>query len=219
MSTLTVIDNRSGKQIEVAIREPKRGKSVFEAETISKEFGLASYDPGFANTAAGESSVSYIDGEKGELYYRGYRIEDIAECKNHLEVCYLLLSRHFPNEREYKEFDELIRQRYYLHEKLMNLFRAFPDGAHPMSTISSGVSALSAFYHDYMEEHGESGACGLEEYYIMAQRIIAKIPIIASLAYRHAHGLPFIYPDRHRYFTENFLYMMRAYPNEGLSKW
>lgn len=213
MATITIIDNQTNKRVEVPLREPTRGKRAFEMEVIAKELNLISYDPGFANTAAGESSVSYIDGEKGELFYRGYRIEEIAESKNHLEVCYLLLTRRFPNQREYEEFDSLIRQRYFLHEKLMHLFKAFPDDAHPMSTISSGVAALSSFYHNYMEEYGSKGVCSLEDYYIMAQRIIAKIPIIAALAYRHAHGLPIIYPDRRRYFTENFLYMLRAYPN------
>lgn len=212
MSTLTITDNRSGKSIDVPIQEPIKGTPVFDMAPINKEFGLFSYDPGFANTAGGESAVSFLDGGKGELYYRGYPIEEIAEAKNHLEVCYLLLSKHFPNTDQYEEFDRLIRRRYYLHEKLMRLFSAFPDGAHPMATLSSAVAALTAFYHNYLEEHGQL-ACNLEEYYVMAQRIIAKIPVISALAYRHAQGLPLIYPDRNRYFTENFLYMMRAYPN------
>lgn len=211
MRTVTVTDNESGKSVQCPVREPTMGNPAFELAPVHKELGLFTYDPGLVATCPGESNITFIDGEKGELYYRGYPIEELAEKKNHLDICYLLLSRKLPDRMEYEEFDMLIRKRYFLHEKLMKLFGAFPDNAHPMAALSSAVAALSSFYHNYMEEHGQP-ACSIEDFYIMAQRVIAKIPVIAALAYRHNLGKPQIYPDIKRYFTENFLYMMRAYP-------
>lgn len=211
METITITDNRNGKSITSDLKTPTRGQAAFDMGIITKELGLYAYDPGFAATAGGTSAITYIDGEKGELYYRGYSIEELAASKNHLEICYLLLTGNLPTEPQFKDFDSLIRRRYFMHEKLMNLFHAFPDDAHPMAALSSAVAAMSSFYHNYMEEHGDL-ACHTEDYYIMAQRIIAKIPTIAALAHRHNQGLPLVYPDPKRYFTENFLYMMRAYP-------
>ncbi len=212
MDTVTLIDNRTGKRFDAEIKMPTKGMGALDISALPKEFGLYSYDPSLAVTVNCESKVTFLDGEKGELYHRGYAIEDIAHSKNYLEVCYLLLSGKFPNPREYAEFDALIRKRSFLHEKLNRLFQAFPDDSHPMATLSSAVAALSSFYHNFMECHG-STICDTNGYYTMAQRIIAKIPTIAAMAYRHSVGLPLIYPDTNRYFTENFLYMLRAFPN------
>lgn len=213
MDTVTIKDNRTGKGIEIPIKKPAKGTPAIDISVMSKELGLYSFDPGFTSTISCESSITYLDGDKGELHYRGYPIENIADKKNYVEVCYLLLTGRFPNRDEYEEFDNLIRIRYFLHEKLIGLFRAMPDFSHPMATLSSAVAALSSFYHNYTEFHGHGSENETPEYLVMAQRIIAKIPTIAAYAYRHNRGLPYIHPDKNRYFTENFLYMMRAYPN------
>lgn len=214
MDSVTVIDNRSGKKIDLAIKYPNKGIGAIDFLTITDQFDLYSYDPSLANTINCESKITYLDAEKGKLYHRGYLIEDLAKNKNYLEVCYLLLTGELADKSRYEEFDVLIRKRYFLHEKLNRLFSAFPDDSHPMSTLSSAVAALSSFYHNYVEIHG-SNSFDKNEYYVMAQRIIAKIPTIAAAAYRQSVGLPIIYPDHGRYFTENFLYMLRAFPNSN----
>lgn len=212
MDSVTIIDNRSGKKLDLPIKYPKRGIGAVDISALPNEMQLYSYDPSLGNTVNCESKVTYLDAQAGKLYHRGYAIEDLAKNKNYLEVCYLLLTGNLPDTKQYEEFDELIKMRYFLHEKLNRLFSAFPDDSHPMSTLSSAVAALSSFYHNFVEIHG-SNSCDLNEYYVMAQRIIAKIPTIAAAAYRQSVGLPIIYPDSNRYFTENFLYMLRAFPN------
>lgn len=206
------LSTEEGKIIELNILEATRGRGAIDIAPLCSALNVYSYDPGLALTATCDSEITFIDGEKGELYYRDYPIEEIAESKNFLEVCYLLLSGCFPSQEEYKEFDTHIRRRAFLHEKLKSLFDAFPDNSHPMATLSSATAAVTAFYHNYLDPHGEYLA-NTEEYYIMAQRIIAKLPTIAAYAYRKTIGLPYIYPDTSKYFTENFLYMLRAYPN------
>lgn len=212
MDSVTLIDNRTKKELELPIKYPTMGIGSIDISQLPSEFELYSYDPSLGNTVHCESKVTYLDAKEGKLYYRGYLIEDLAKNKNYLEVCYLLLTGNLPDKEQYSEFDELIKMRYFLHEKLNRLFSAFPDDSHPMSTLSSAVAALTSFYHNFVEIHG-SNSCNLQEYYVMAQRIIAKIPTIAAAAYRQSVGLPIIYPDSDRYFTENFLYMLRAYPN------
>ncbi len=211
-NSVTIIDNRSGKKIDLPILEGNRGTPVIDIKDLNKELGLFTFDNGFSSTAHCKSELSFIDGEKGELFYRGYRIADIAEKKSYLDVCYLLLTGEFPNEKNSLEFDMLIRKRYFLHETLKELFRAFPENSHPMATLSSGVAALSSFYREHLDLC-DNKKCGTFDYFIMAQRIISKIPTIAAYSYRHSKGLSLVYPDANRYFTENFLYMLRAYPN------
>ncbi|MGM0533537.1 MAG: citrate synthase [Campylobacterota bacterium] len=212
MDTITLTDNRSGRTFEAPIRYPKGGTPAVDIASLPKEFELYSYDPSLGNTISCESRITHLNAKEGKLYHRGYPIEELAKEKNYLEVCYLLLTGDLPDSSQYEEFDSLIKTRYFLHEKLNRLFTAFPDDSHPMSTLSSAVAALTSFYHNFVEIHG-STEYNRAEYYIMAQRIIAKIPTIAAQAYRQSIGLPSIYPDPNRYFTENFLYMLRAYPN------
>jgi citrate synthase len=212
MDSVTIRDNRTGTTIDLPIKYPNLGIGAVDISQLPDSLRLYSYDPSLGNTVSCESKVTYLDAQEGKLYHRGYLIEDLAKNKNYLEVCYLLLTGKLPDQSQYIEFDELIRMRYFLHEKLNRLFSAFPDDSHPMSTLSSAVAALTSFYHNFVEIHG-SNECDLNEYYVMAQRIIAKIPTIAAAAYRQSVGLPIIYPDTNRYFTENFLYMLRAFPN------
>ncbi len=206
-NSLTLIDNRTGKQIELDILTPTIGDSVVDIKNLYKELGLFTYDVGFSSTASCSSKITYIDGNKGELLYRGYPIEELAENKNYLDVCYLILNGELPLKSEYDKMNSFIKDNYLIHEGLKNLFEAFQDGAHPMATLSSAVAGLSSYHFEHLDIENEA------EFLEMAYKIIAKIPTIASYSYRHSRGLPLIYPDMDRYFTKNFLYMMRANPN------
>ncbi|MGE4471815.1 MAG: citrate synthase [Sulfuricurvum sp.] len=210
MDTVTLTDNRTDKSYTFSILHPSVGPDVIDFRTLYKESGMFTYDPGFTSTASCSSSITYIDGEKGELRYRGYDISDLATKKSYLDVCYLLLMGHLPNEKERAEFDVELRKRSFIHEGLKRLFDAFPDKAHPMAMMASAVSALSTFYFEHLNVQTK------EDAQIMARRIIAKIPTLAAFTHRRMFGIPYIYPDIERPFTENFLYMMRAYPGENL---
>ena len=210
MDTVTLTDNRTDKSYTFSILHPSVGPDVIDLRTLYKESGMFTYDPGFTSTASCSSSITYIDGEKGELRYRGYDISDLATKKSYLDVCYLLLMGHLPNEKERAEFDVELRKRSFIHEGLKRLFDAFPDKAHPMAMMASAVSALSTFYLEHLNVQTK------EDAQIMARRIIAKIPTLAAFTHRRMFGIPYIYPDIERPFTENFLYMMRAYPGENL---
>ena len=210
MDTITLTDNRTGKQYMFNILHPTMGQDVIDIRNLFKETGMFTYDPGFTSTASCSSSITYIDGSKGELRYRGYAIEELALKKSYLEVCYLLLNGKLPDENELKAYDFELRKRAYVHEGLKNLFYSFPDNAHPMTMLSSAVSALSAFYSEHIMMRNE------EDSQVMRRRLLAKIPTLAAFAYRRSLGIPFIYPDLGRSFTENFLYMMHAYPGQNL---
>jgi len=194
------------KTYEYPILEGTRGPKVVDLRTFYKDTGMFTYDPGFTSTASCNSEITFINGEKGELRYRGYKIEDLVKEHNYLDVCYLLLNSKLPTKEESLEFDNELRHRAFVDEGFKSLFNAFPRTAHPMAMLSSAVSALSAFYFDHLDITDEYG---FDE---MSTRIIAKIPTLSALAYRRCLGIPIIYPDIDRYFTENFLYMMRAYP-------
>lgn len=210
MDTITLIDNRNGKQYTFDILHPTMGQDVVDIRTLFKETGMFTYDPGFTSTASCSSRITYIDGGKGELRYRGYAIEDLAQSKSYLEVCYLLLNGELPTKEELIAYDMELRKRSFVHEGLKNLFYAFPDSAHPMAMMSSAVSALSAFYSEHIMMPTE------EDIQIMRRRLLAKVPTLAAFAYRRSLGIPFIYPDLNRSFTENFLYMIHAYPGQDL---
>jgi len=207
MATVTLTDNRNGKVYEFEVLSPSVGPDVIDIRSLYQQTGMFTYDPGFTSTASCSSDITYINGEKGELRYRGYSIEDLATKRSYLDSCYLLLMGKLPSRTELAAFDIELRKRSFVHEGLKNLFYAFPDNAHPMAMMSSSVSALSAFHYEHLNIETD------EEYQVMARRIIAKIPTLAALSYRRSLGIPFIYPDIERSFTENFLYMMRAYPS------
>ena len=210
MSSITLIDNRTGKSYEFPILNPTLGPDVIDVRELYKATGMFTYDPGFTSTASCSSTITYIDGDKGELRYRGYDITDLATKKTYLDVCHLLLTSKLPSECERAAFDNELRKRAFIHEGLKGLFNAFPDRAHPMAMMSSAVAALSTFYFEHLN------VTTAQEAQVMARRIIAKIPTLAAFTYRRSLGIPYIYPDIERSFTENFLYMMRAYPGENL---
>jgi len=213
-NTITLTNNNTGETYEYDILDGTRGHSVVDIRTFFKDFGMFTYDPGYTSTASCESKITFTDGEKGELIYRGINIEELVKNHSYIETCFLLLNNRLPSIDELKAFDLEIRNRSFLHESLRHLFNAFPDNAHPMATLSAAVTALSTFYNDHIDMDKES------EYQEMARRIISKIPTIAAFSYRHYLGIPFIYPDIDLGFTKNFLTMMRAYPGGkmGLSQ-
>lgn len=211
MATVSIVDNRDGKTYEFEILSPSVGPDVVDIRSFYQQTGMFTYDPGFTSTASCSSDITYINGEKGELRYRGYDISDLATKKSYLDVCYLLLTGKLPSRNELSAFDVEIRKRSFVHEGLKNLFYSFPDSAHPMAMMASSISALSAFHYEHLNISDPN------EYQVMARRIIAKIPTLAALSYRRSLGIPFIYPDIERSFTENFLYMMRAYPSSDIS--
>ena len=207
MADIELIDPISGKSYTFPILEPTIGPKVIDIRSLYSQTGMFTYDPGFTSTASCSSSITYIDGEKGELRYRGYDIETLATKHDYLEVCFLLLTGELPTTYERECFDKELRKRSFIHEGLIKFFHAFPDNAHPMSTMASSIAALSSFYFEHLDMSDPT------EYQVMARRLIAKIPTLAAFSYRHHLGIPFIYPDLDRSFTENFLYMLRAYPS------
>ncbi|MFT5661992.1 MAG: citrate synthase [Sulfurimonas sp.] len=187
-----------------------KGPDVVDIRSFYKDSGLFTYDVGLTSTASCSSSITYIDGEKGELTYRGIDIETLATKHNYLEVCYLLLHERLPTKDELVEFDLELRHRSFLNDGLTSLFSAFPNNAHPMSSLSAAVTALASFHYEHLDLSHE------DEYDEMVYRILAKIPTIAAMAYRNFIGYPCVQPDINLSFTENFLFMMRAYPHSRM---
>ncbi|PHS37594.1 MAG: citrate (Si)-synthase [Sulfurovum sp.] len=205
-NTMTFTNNNTGESYEYNILDASRGSSVLDIRSFFADTGMFTYDPGFTSTAACESTITFIDGAKGELRYRGISIEDLAKHHSYMETCFLLLNKRLPNKEELINFDLEIRHRAYLHRGLQKLFDAFPGNAHPMATLSAAVTALASFYDEHIDMKNE------DAYLEMAHRIISKMPTIAAFAYRQSLGIPFIEPDIDLGFTKNFLTMMRAYP-------
>jgi citrate synthase len=206
--TITLTDNTTGKQIELPILRGKKGAPTVDVRGLYKELGYFTYDPGFMSTASCSSAITYIDGEKGILMYRGYPIEVLAEHSNYLEVCYLLLNGDLPSREELNEFEAIIQDHTMLHEALRNFYNGFRHDAHPMAIMVGIVGALSAFYQDSTDVHDA------RHREISAFRMIAKMPTIAAWSYKYSMGQAFIYPKANLSYTENFLRMMFANPTE-----
>jgi citrate synthase len=205
--TVTVTDNRTGKSYDFPILEPTIGPDVVDISKFYSDTGMFTFDRGFTSTASCRSRITYIDGGAGKLMYRGYDISYLATKKTFLDTAFLLLHKDLPTNEELAAFKVELQKRSFVHESMKKLFDAFPDNAHPMAILSSAVAALSTFYFDSLDMDSP------EEVIEMAHRIIAKIPTIAALSYRYSNGLPVIYPDLSKGFTENFLYMLRGYPH------
>ncbi len=206
MATITLTNNKTGKSYDFEILSPTLGPDVIDIRSLYRQTGMFTYDPGFTSTASCSSKITYINGEKGELRYRGYDISDLATKKTYLDTCFLLLMGRLPNSQELVNFDNELRKRSFVHEGIKELYKSFPDTAHPMAMMASAVSALSTFHFEHLKVDSD------KDKQVMARRLIAKIPTLAAFAYRRSLGIPFIYPDIERSFSENFLYMMRAYP-------
>lgn len=204
-ATLT-FDNGT-KPIELPILSGTMGNDVIDIRNLGKH-GVFTYDPGFMSTAACNSNITYIDGEKGLLYYRGYPIEVLAEHCNFMEVSYLLLHGELPNEAQKKTFTDTISNSAMLHDQLTNIFRGFRRDAHPMAVMVGVVGSLSAFYFDSMDIRDE------QHRLLSAHRLLAKVPTIAAWSYKYNLGHPFMYPQSHLNYAENIMYMMFATPNK-----
>ncbi len=206
--TVTLIDNRTGKTIELPITQGSTGPSVFDISTIYKELGLFTLDPGFVTTASCESKITFIDGEEGILLYRGYPIEQLAEQSNFLEVAYLLLHGELPDEKTYKQFEYNILHHSMFHEGLKSFYNGFRRDAHPMAIMVGVIGALSSFYHDSTDIHDE------RHREVSAHRMIAKMPTISAASYKYSIGQPFNYPNNRIGYVDNFLTMMFSVPCE-----
>lgn len=195
------------KTLDLNILSGTLGTKVIDVTSLFKE-GYFTYDPGFNSTAACESSITYIDGDKGELLYRGYPIEQLAASANYLEVCYLLLNGELPIKSEYEDFYHHVMHHTMVHEQIRNFFNGFRRDAHPMAVMVGVVGALSAFYHEHLDIKNK------EHRLTSALRLIAKMPTIAAMCYKYSVGQPFMPPQNHLSYAENFLYMMFATPCE-----
>ncbi|TCJ16209.1 citrate synthase [Rubrobacter taiwanensis] len=201
--TLTVTDNRTGKQYEVEITDGTvRAMDFREIKVDEDDFGLMTYDPGFLNTASCRSSITYIDGERGILEYRGIPIEQLCEHSTYLEVAYLLIYGELPTRKQLDDWVYEITHHTYVHENIKDFMDGFRHDAHPMGMLLASVGALSTFYP------GASNIRDENERHMAAVRLIAKMPTLAAFAYRHSLGLPYVYPDNELSYTGNFLSML-----------
>ena len=193
--------------IDLPVYEGTTGPDVVDVSSLVGH-GVFTYDPGFMSTAACDSDITFIDGGKGILLYRGYPIEQLAVKSNFLEVCYLLLHGELPSATETKSFENSIRYHTMVVEHIHQFFRGFPRNAHPMAMLCAVVGGLSAFYHDTLDIDDS------EQRISAAHRIIAKLPTLAAMCYKHGVGQPFMYPQNDMGFAENFLHMMFGTPCE-----
>lgn len=217
--TLTITDNRNGKVYEIPIEnETIRATDLRQIKLKDEDFGMMSYDPAFGNTASCKSKVTFIDGEKGILRYRGYSIDELAKKSSFLEVSYLLLYGELPTKKQLDGFTHDIIHHTYLHENIKKLVDSFRYDAHPMGMLMGTVAALSTFYPE------AKNIFDTENNELQIKRLIAKLPTIAAFSYRHIMGLPYIYPDNDLSYTGNFLNMMfrmaelKYEPNKAIEK-
>ncbi|MFY1615055.1 citrate synthase [Micromonospora sp. WMMD736] len=197
-----------GGQLSMPVHSAVEGPAGIGVSKLLKETGMTTYDPGFVNTAAASSAITYIDGDAGILRYRGYPIEQLAEKSSFLEVSYLLIYGELPTEQQLTEFTEWIRRHSLLHEEMRRFFDGFPRDAHPMAVLSSAVSALSTFYQDSLDPFDS------EHVEISTVRLMAKVPTIASYAYKKSIGQPLLYPDNSLGYVDNLLRMTFGVPAE-----
>ena len=196
------------KESEHQVLQGTAGPDVLSIASLYKDQGVFTYDPGFVATASCESKITFIDGNKGILLYRGYPVEQLAESSSFIEVAYLLLYGELPTADQLADFDSTIRTHTMINEALLRFFNGFHYDAHPMAMVSGVVASMSAFYHDTMDIHNPRHRD------IFAHRIIAKMPTIAAAAYKHSLGQPFIYPRNRLDYCANMLHMFFAVPSQ-----
>jgi citrate synthase len=200
--TLSIRDNRTGQQYEVPITDGTIRAADLKQVAVDDEPGLATYDPGFVNTASCRSSITYIDGDAGILEYRGYPIEQLAESSTFLEVSYLLLYGELPTQDQLDSWVHEVTYHTFLHENLKQFIQGFRYDAHPMGMLMAAVSALSTFYPDARDIKDPDNRK------LQITRLIAKMPTLGAFAFRHVQGKPYIYPDNRLSYTANFLAML-----------
>ncbi|MDQ8024284.1 MAG: citrate synthase, partial [Moraxellaceae bacterium] len=200
--------SHNGQSYEFPVLSGTIGPDVIDIRSLYAKSGAFTFDPGFMSTAACKSSITYIDGDKGELMYRGYPIEQLAKNANFLETCFLLKNGELPNQAEYDVFESTVRKHTMVHEQLTRLYQGFRRDAHPMAILVGVVGALSAYYQDSLDINNP------EHRMIAAIRLIAKMPTIVAMAYKYTQGQPFMFPRNDLNYAENFLHMMFATPCE-----
>lgn len=202
-ATLTV----GGKTFDLPIFGGSTGPEVIDIRALYRDTDMFTFDPGFTSTASCESAITYIDGEKGELLYRGYPIDQLADKSDFLEVSYLLLNGELPTKEQNRSFKHDITYHTMVHEQLNRFFAGFRRDAHPMAIMCGVVGAMSAFYHDSTDINDK------EQRRVASYRLIAKIPTIAAMTFKYSIGQPFVYPRNDLSYAENFLYMTFGVPN------
>ena len=205
--TATLTIEGTADPIELPVYSGTEGPDVIDVGALTSK-GYFTYDPGFVSTAATESEITYIDGDQGILLHRGYPIDQLAEKSNYLELCYLLLNGELPSAEQNAQFVDTIKNHTMVHEQLTHFFQGFRRDAHPMAIMCGVTGALSAFYHDSLDIDDP------DHRMITTHRLIAKMPTLAAMSYKHALGQPFIYPRNDLSYAENFLHMMFATPCE-----
>ncbi|MBU2962158.1 citrate (Si)-synthase [Citreicella sp. C3M06] len=203
-ATLSIDD----QTFDLPIYSPTAGPDVLDIRKLYAQAGVFTYDPGFTSTASCDSTITFIDGDKGELLHRGYPIDQLAEKSHYLEVCYLLLYGELPSATELETFENTITRHTMLHEQMQYFFRGFRRDAHPMATMVGVVGAMSAFYHDSTDISDN------KQREIASHRLIAKMPTIAAWAYKYSIGQPFVYPRNDLSYAANFLHMCFSVPAE-----
>lgn len=198
----------SSSAVDLPVYKGTQGPDAIDMRALYSKAGKLSYDPGFMATASCQSAISYIDGEKGELLYRGYPIEQLAVSCDYMDTCYLLLKGELPTKEEKTAFTKNLADHAMVHEQMQFFFRGFRRDSHPMSILVATVGALSSFYHDSLDitdpAHRE----------MAAQRLLAHMPTLVAMCYKYSIGQPFIYPRKDLYYTANFMRMMFATPSE-----
>jgi len=197
-----------GKNIDLPIYSGSIGPDVVDVRSLYAKTGTFTFDPGYMSTASCKSSITYIDGDKGELLYRGYPIEQLAVHCDFLEVCYLLKHGELPNGAQMEEWVKRVKSHTMVHEQMTRFMQGFRRDSHPMAVLVGLVGALSAFYHDSLDINNP------EHRLVAAIRLIAKMPTIVAMAYKYSRGMPQMYPQNHLGYSENFMYMMFASPCE-----
>ncbi len=200
--TLTITDNRTGKKYELPITDNTiRANDLRQIKTAEDDFGLMTYDPSFMSTAACRSAITFIDGDKGILRYRGYPIEQLAEKSSFLEIAYLLNKGELPDQQQLDQWTELIKYHTYVHTNITKFLEGFRYDAHPMGMLLGAVSALSTFYPEAKNIKDPDNR------FLQRVRLLAKAPTIAAFAFRHSRGLPFVFPDNDLDYVGNFVNM------------
>ena len=202
---LTVHD----KEFEFPMMRPTAGPDVVDIRKLYGQADVFTFDPGFTSTASCRSTITYIDGDKGELWYRGYPIDQLAEKSHYLEVCYLLLYGELPTQAQMVDFENRVTRHTMVNEQMHYFFRGFRRDSHPMATMVGVVGAMSAFYHDSIDINDP------EQREIASIRLVAKLPTIAAMAYKYSIGQPFMYPRNELDYASNFLHMCFAVPAEA----
>jgi citrate synthase len=201
--TITIVDNRTGNSYELPIQNDTiKASDLRKIKVDPEEFGMMTYDPGYDNTAACKSKITYIDGDKGILRYRGYPIEQLAEQSTFLEVAYLLIHGELPTEQQLQEWEHRVMHHTFLHENMRELFRAFRYDAHPMGMMISAMAFMSTLHKEAVQVENA------DIRYKQVLRILGKLPTVAAFCYRHRIGRPFNYPNADLSYAENFLYML-----------